>query len=82
MEPVSENPLLHWGKVFIFEREGTTTAVLQRELDKRRRSVLGAEEELKRVLLEAEDNLDHGERNRRKGRMDSPHSVAQGVCDA
>ena len=35
-----------------------------------------AEEELKRILAEAEEAVNHG--RKRKGRMASPHSVAQG----
>lgn len=65
----------------VTEVRGPLCIMLQRELDKQRQSILGAEEELKRVLVEAEENLNHGERpKKRKGRMDSPHSIAQGVC--
>ena len=52
---------------------------IQRALDRQRHSILAAEEELKSVLVEAEEDLKEGRRGRRKkGRMDSPHSVAQG----
>jgi hypothetical protein len=49
-------------------------------LDKQRQTFLAAEDELKSVLAEAEEHLKQGGRRRRrkKGRMDSPHSVAQG----
>lgn len=49
---------------------------LQRELQKQGHSIRVAEEELKRILTEAEETVNHG--RKRKGRMASPHSVAQG----
>ena len=55
--------------------------MMQRELENRGNSLRKAEEELKKLLLDAEENasLGHGKKRKKKnGRMDSPHYVAQG----
>lgn len=48
----------------------------RRELERQGQSIHEAQEELKRVIEGAEENLVC--KRKRKGRMDSPHSVAQG----
>lgn len=50
---------------------------LQKEIEEQWHSIREAKMELKRILLEAEDTLGQ-DRRRSKGKMDSPHAIAQG----